>query len=135
MRKAIRGGGSNSSVEQKSESATRCRWLPRAAVWVKTYAEKFAPLNSSAEPSLLLGLLAAEVQGGVENHPERGNLPLPRLFGFQHPYIGPLSEVSVFCLPTFLGFIRSPSIEQVAGKGFTILRATNSTAAASDPLR
>ena len=102
---------------------------------MKTYAEKFAPLNSSAEPSLLLGLLAAEVQGGVEGHPERGNLPLPRILGFQHLHIGPLSEVSVFSFPALLGLIRSPPIEQVAGQCFIILLPPASLAAGCPRVR
>ena len=88
--------------------------MPGAAIQGKTYAEKFAPLNSSAEPSLLLGLLAVEVQGGVESHPEQGNLTPPSIFGFHCPHIGPLREVSGLSFPALLGFKGSPSGEQVA---------------------
>ena len=134
-RKAIRRGCSYSSAEQKSESATRCRMLPGAAVRAKTYAEKLAPLSSSAGSPLLLGLLAMQMQGGVERHKQRGNLSLSRIRRFQRPHIGSLSEVSVFRLSTLLGFIVSPSIEQVAGEGFIILRATDATAAAAGLFR
>ena len=92
-RKAILGARFHSSAEQGGESATRCRMLPGAALRVKTYAEKLSPLSSSAGSLLLLGLLALQVLSRVECHQQRGNLPLPRLLGFQHPHIGPLSEV------------------------------------------